>query len=72
MITKKKVARGEESPVTSPVKQKNYESMHPDRLKKLVTARDATIKSLRDIIKELDKASQDLEEEISKDMDFQL
>ena len=57
MITEKKVERGEESPVASPVKEKYYERMEEGRLKRLVIARDATIKSLRDIFKELNHVS---------------
>lgn len=57
MITAKKVEKGLESPLASPVKEKNYERMHVDGLKRLVIARDATIKSLRDILKELNQAS---------------
>lgn len=58
MITAKKVERGEPSVPASPVKERNYERMHEDGLKRLVIARDATIKSLRDIIKELNAVSE--------------
>ena len=58
MITTKKVERGETSAPTTPVKERNYERMHEDGLKRLVIARDATIKSLRDIIKELNSVSE--------------
>jgi len=52
MIAQKKTERGE-SPVTSPVKEKNYDRMGMEVLRRLVVARDSTIKSLRDINKEL-------------------
>jgi putative IMPACT (imprinted ancient) family translation regulator len=52
MIATKKAERGE-SMVLSPVKEKNYERMGVDTLKRLVIARDSTIKSLRDIHREL-------------------
>ena len=58
MIATKKVERGEPSVPASPVKERNYERMHEDGLKRLVIARDATIKSLRDIIKELNATSE--------------
>ena len=58
MITTKKVERGETSAPTTPVKERNYERMHEDGLKRLVIARDATIKSLRDIINELNSVSE--------------
>jgi Uncharacterized protein family UPF0029 len=57
MITAKKVEKGLESPLASPVKEKNYERMQVDGLKRLVIARDAAIKSLRDILKELNQSS---------------
>jgi hypothetical protein len=47
-----KSERGELSQ-QSPVKEKNYERMGMDGLKRLVIARDATIQSLRDILREL-------------------
>ena len=58
MIAAKKVESGETSVPASPVKERYYERMHEDGLKRLVIARDATIKSLRDIIKELNAASE--------------
>jgi hypothetical protein len=57
IITSKKVERGE-SPVSSPVKEKNYDRTSAEGLKRLLIARDATIKSLRDILKELSEGSQ--------------
>jgi len=60
MIAEKKKERGE-SVLMSPVKEKGYERMGTEVLKRLVTARDATIKSLRDILKELNQASMELE-----------
>lgn len=56
MILAKKVERGE-SPVSSPVKEKNYERMSSEGLKRLLIARDAAIKSLRDILQELQSQS---------------
>jgi Uncharacterized protein family UPF0029 len=60
MIAEKKKERGE-SVLMSPVKEKGYDRMGMEVLKRLVTARDATIKSLRDILKELNQASTELE-----------
>ena len=60
MIAEKKKERGE-SMLMSPVKEKGYERMGTEVLKRLVTARDATIKSLRQILKELNQASTELE-----------
>ena len=57
MITAKKAERGE-SPVTSPVKEKNYDRMSVEGLKRLLIARDATIKSLRDILNELSEGQE--------------
>lgn len=65
MITLKKAKKGEGIPVSSPVKEKNYERIQVDGLKRLVVARDATIKSLRDIFKELNQASMTSEKEPS-------
>jgi Uncharacterized protein family UPF0029 len=57
MITAKKIQMGEgSSALTSPVKEMNYERIQVDGLKRLTVARDATIKSLRNIIKELNQA----------------
>jgi hypothetical protein len=51
-ITRIKEERGQ-SLQTSPVKEKNYERMGTEGLKRLVFAREATIKSLREIHREL-------------------
>ena len=52
MIVEEKKKRGE-TVLQSPVKEKSYDRMGTDVLRRLVTARDATIKSLRDILKEV-------------------
>lgn len=52
-IAAKKRETGQESPHTSPCKEMNYERMQVEALKRLVIARDATIKSLRDIYREI-------------------
>jgi Uncharacterized protein family UPF0029 len=58
MITAKKLERGEGSgALTSPSKTKNYEGMQVEPLQRLVVARDATIKSLRVIMNELNSNS---------------
>jgi len=56
MISKIKAERGD-STQSSPVKEKNYERMGVEGLKRLVIARDATIHSLRDIHRELSVSS---------------
>jgi len=45
----------------SPVKEKGYERMGMEVLRRLFIARDASIKSLRDILKELSLASAELD-----------
>ena len=60
MIADKKRQKGE-SVLQSPVKEKVYDRMGTEVLKRLVAARDATIKSLRDILKELSLASTELD-----------
>jgi len=58
MITSKKLERGEgNNAPTSPSKIKNYEGVQVEALQRLVVARDATIKSLRDIMMELSSRS---------------
>jgi len=59
MITAKKLERGKgNSAPTSPSKIKNYEGVQVEALQRLVVARDATIKSLRDIMMELSSCSE--------------
>jgi len=59
MITAKKLERGKgNSAPTSPSKIKNYEGVQVEGLQRLVVARDATIKSLRDIMMELSSCSE--------------
>jgi len=61
MIVSLKVKRGEASPPASPSKEKHYEKMQVEALRRLVIARDATIKSLRDIHKELSQIPEETE-----------
>lgn len=61
MIVSLKVKRGEDSPPASPSKEKHYEKMQVEALRRLVIARDATIKSLRDIHKELSQIPEETE-----------
>jgi len=60
MIIEKKKERGEVA-LQSPVKEKAYDRMGTEVLRRLIIARDATIKSLRDILKEVSQPSTDLE-----------
>jgi len=58
MITAKRLERGEGSSApTSPSKTKHYEGMQVEALQRLVVARDATVKGLREIMKELSSSS---------------
>jgi hypothetical protein len=63
MIVAKKAERGE-SPVSSPVKEKRYDRMGVEGLKRLLTARDATIKSLREIYAQLNSTGASTESEV--------
>jgi Uncharacterized protein family UPF0029 len=54
IIHTKKMERGEDAQM-SPRKEKNYERMPLEVLNRLIVGRDATIKSLRDILKELNE-----------------
>jgi len=69
-ITAQKVQLGETTPSASPVKDKHYERLGEEGLSRLVHARDKTIHSLRDMVRELQaKAQEAVAETAGEDID---
>lgn len=68
-ITAQKVQLGETIPVASPVKEKHYERLGEEGLTRLVHARDKTIHSLRDMVRELQVKTQEAVGDTGEDID---